>query len=72
MIHKFRNHIEQSAFGVCSELARYIGIAPSRVRMYFIYLSCATLGSPILMYLFMAFWLNIRQYIRDAEKNYEL
>jgi phage shock protein PspC (stress-responsive transcriptional regulator) len=61
MIDTFRNHIEQSAFGVCNTLAQYIGIAPSRVRMYFIYLSFGTLGSPIVLYLFMAFWLNIRK-----------
>jgi phage shock protein PspC (stress-responsive transcriptional regulator) len=69
MIHIFRNRIEQSAFGVCNELARYIGIAPTRVRLYFIYLSFGALGSPIVLYLFMAFWLNIRRYMK---KSYEV
>jgi phage shock protein PspC (stress-responsive transcriptional regulator) len=42
-----------------------MGIASSRVRLYFIYVSCLTMGSPVLLYLIAAFWLNIRQYIRN-------
>jgi phage shock protein PspC (stress-responsive transcriptional regulator) len=54
----------QSAFGVCNYLGYKMGIASSRVRVYFIYLSFVTLGSPVVLYLFMAFWLNIRNYVR--------
>lgn len=57
--------LERSAFGVCNYLGEKMGIASARVRVYFIYLSFATLGSPILLYLFVAFWLNIRDYIRQ-------
>lgn len=60
--------LERSAFGVCSYLGERMGIASARVRMYFIYLTFAALGSPILVYLFAAFWLNIRRYIKDNEK----
>ncbi len=64
MIEQVRRILEQSAFGVCSYLGEKIGVASSRVRIYFIYLSFLTLGSPIIVYLFAAFWLNIRQYIK--------
>lgn len=57
--------LERSAFGVCSYLGEKMGVASSRVRLYFIYISFATLGSPILIYLFLAFWLNIKQYIKN-------
>jgi phage shock protein PspC (stress-responsive transcriptional regulator) len=57
--------MERSAFGVCSYLGHQMGIASSRVRLYFIYVSCLTMGSPVLLYLIAAFWLNIRQYIRN-------
>jgi len=57
--------MERSAFGVCSYLGYRMGIASSRVRLYFIYVSCLTMGSPVLLYLIAAFWLNIRQYIRN-------
>jgi phage shock protein PspC (stress-responsive transcriptional regulator) len=58
--------LEKSAFGVCSYLGDKMGIASSRVRLYFIYLSFVTLGSPIIFYLFTAFWLNVRRYIRRS------
>lgn len=58
--------LERSAFGVCSYLGERMGVASSRVRMYFIYLSFVTLGSPIILYLFAAFWLNLKQYIKKS------
>ena len=58
--------LERSAFGVCSYLGTKMGIATARVRLYFIYMSFATLGSPILIYLFVAFWLNVRTYIKRS------
>lgn len=62
---KLKDILERSAFGVCSYLGDKMGIASSRVRVYFIYTSFATLGSPVLVYLFLAFWLNIKQYIKN-------
>ncbi|PSR12394.1 MAG: PspC family transcriptional regulator [Bacteroidetes bacterium] len=59
-----RQLLERSAFGVCSYLGEKMGLASSRVRVYFIYLSFLTFGSPIVVYLFAAFWLNIRQYLK--------
>ncbi|MCB0637252.1 MAG: PspC family transcriptional regulator [Lewinella sp.] len=59
-----RQLLERSAFGVCSYLGDKMGVAHSRVRVYFIYLSFLTMGSPILLYLFAAFWLNVRRYIK--------
>lgn len=58
--------MERSAFGVCAYLGDKMGIASARVRVYFIYLSFATLGSPILLYLFIAFWLNLKRYIKRS------
>jgi len=55
--------LERSAFGVCNTLGRAMGLSSATVRLYFIYLSFVTLGSPIIIYLFMAFWLNIRRYV---------
>lgn len=65
---QLKDILERSAFGVCSYLGEKMGVASSRVRLYFIYLTCATLGSPVLIYLFLAFWLNIRQYVRDQNR----
>ncbi|NNE27723.1 MAG: PspC domain-containing protein [Saprospiraceae bacterium] len=61
-----RHIIEKSVFGVCSQIAHKMGIASSRVRLYFIYLSFVTLGSPIIIYLILAFWINIKSYLRKG------
>ncbi len=58
--------MERSAFGVCSYLGEKMGLASARVRMYFIYLSFVALGSPIIIYLFIAFWLNVKRYIKNS------
>jgi len=64
-----RNIIERYSFGVCTYLGTKMGIATSRVRLYFMYLSFVTMGSPIIIYLILAFWLNFRSYLR---KGYDL
>lgn len=64
-MENLRNLLEKSAFGVCSYLGEKMGIASSRVRVYFIYLTFAAMGSPLLVYLFLAFWVNVRKYIKQ-------
>lgn len=59
-----RQLLEQSAFGVCHYLGDRIGVSSSRVRLYFIYVTFVTLGSPVLIYLIAAFWLNFKRYLR--------
>ena len=58
--------IEKSAFGVCQYLADKIGIRTERVRLYFIYASFFTFGSPVILYFALAFWLNIKSYLRQS------
>jgi phage shock protein PspC (stress-responsive transcriptional regulator) len=65
MFDEMKHLLEKSAFGVCSYLGEKLGIATTRVRLYFIYLSFAALGSPIIFYLFVAFWINIKDYIKQ-------
>ena len=64
-MEKIKNLFEKSAFGVCSYLGEKMGIASARVRIYFIYISFVAMGSPIIFYLFVAFWLNIKHYIKS-------
>ncbi|PSR52485.1 PspC domain-containing protein [Adhaeribacter swui] len=56
--------IESQAFGVCTALGEKLGFATSSIRMSFIYLSFLTFGSPVLIYLMLAFWLNIQKCLR--------
>lgn len=64
-MENIKNILERSAFGVCSFLGEKMGIASARVRVYFIYISFVAMGSPIIFYLFIAFWLNIKEYIKN-------
>lgn len=67
-MYGLKDYLERSAFGVCSYLGQKIGIPSARVRLYFIYLSFVTLGSPIILYLFAAFWLNLKRYISQSRR----
>jgi phage shock protein PspC (stress-responsive transcriptional regulator) len=55
---------EQQAFGVCTEMGTRLGVATASIRMYFIYASFLTLGSPVLIYLALAFLMNIHKHLR--------
>jgi len=61
-----RDFLEKSAFGVCQQLGEWMKINPARIRLYFIYASFVTFGSPFVLYLVMAFWLNIRKYVSSG------
>lgn len=58
--------VEKYSFGVCRYLGDKMGLKESRVRLYFVYTSFATFGSPIILYLVTAFWINIRKYLREG------
>ncbi|MTI33536.1 PspC domain-containing protein [Xanthovirga aplysinae] len=55
---------EDYAFGVCSKIGEKLGISSSSIRMYFIYASFFTFGSPVIVYLVLAFIMNIRKHMR--------
>lgn len=60
---KIREFLELQAFGVCSSIGEKLGIASTRIRMWFIYISFLTMGSPIILYMILAFWKNIKNYV---------
>lgn len=49
---------ELRSFGVSTWFARKLRVEVSRVRLFFIYASFIALGSPIIIYLIMAFILE--------------
>ena len=61
---RIENFLHRSTYGICKAMGDQLGIAHSKIRLYFIYLSFITLGSPIIVYLVVAFWQNVRKYIR--------
>jgi phage shock protein C len=61
-------YFEKQAFGVCEYLGEKLGIDSSRIRVYFIYTSFITLGSPIILYLILAFWLENKDFLTRKKR----
>ncbi len=63
---KLIKFFEDQAFGVCTRLGNYMGLSITSIRLFFIYASFLTFGSPILVYLALAFIINIRKSMRRS------
>jgi phage shock protein PspC (stress-responsive transcriptional regulator) len=68
-MNRLRRLIEWNAFGVCSYLGERLHISTSTIRKYFIYISFLTLGSPLIFYFFVAFWMNVKHYVWFSRRN---
>ena len=68
-MNKLKQFVEWHVFGVCTAIGDRIGIATTIIRKYFIYISFITMGSPLIIYLFIAFWMNIKKYMRNSRRN---
>ncbi len=58
MIDKIQTLVEKRIFGVCEYIGEKIGMKTSKIRLFFIYASFLTFGSPVIIYLIMAFILD--------------
>ena len=58
LINKIYIYFEKKAFGVCEWLGSIFGINPVLIRKFFIYSSFLTLGSPLLIYFPLAYFLE--------------
>ena len=68
-MQKIREFLELRAFGVCNAIGDRLGIASSKIRMWFIYISFLTMGSPVIIYMVLAFWVNIKNYVLAGRRN---
>ncbi len=64
MIQKTIFFFEMKSFGVCKWWARKLGISISKVRLGFIYASFIAFGSPLIIYLAMAWVLDHKHYFK--------
>lgn len=62
-----QSFLEKQAFGVCEWLGEKWGIKSARIRVYFIYLSFITFGSPLIIYLVLAFWLEHKDFLKSRK-----
>jgi len=72
MINRIKYFFEKHAFGVCGYLGEKLGISSSRIRLYFIYISFITMASPVIVYLILAFWMNVKKYMRASRAQFDL
>ena len=69
IVDKIKGFCELRMFGVLSLMGERMGIATSKIRMFFIYITFLGFGSPIFIYLIVAFVINIGNYVRARKRN---
>jgi len=62
-IYNIRHFFEKYGFAVSSRLADKLGMRAKSVRLFFIYVSFATLGVGFAVYLTLAFWLKLKDLV---------
>ncbi|WP_194777389.1 PspC domain-containing protein [Pararhodonellum marinum] len=63
-MEKLKIFFEERAFGVCSKLGEKLNFPIDSIRLFFIYTSFLTLGSPLVVYVILAMTMKIRTYFR--------
>ena len=66
IIDNIKAFFEKQAFGVCSWLGEKLTIPSADIRKFFIYTSFLAIGSPVIVYLILAFLLKLKQYFRNG------
>lgn len=59
---------ERQAFGICEWWGEKLNVPSANIRKFFIYASCLTVGSPIILYLTMGFLKNLRMMIAEQKR----
>jgi phage shock protein PspC (stress-responsive transcriptional regulator) len=54
--------VESHVFGVCERIGDKLNMPAKNIRLFFIYASCMTVGSPIIIYMILAFWIKMKDY----------
>jgi hypothetical protein len=62
-VYTIRHFFEKRGFYVSSRLADRLGMRAKSVRLFFIYVSFATLGVGFAIYLTLAFWLRLKDLV---------
>ena len=62
IIDSVKAFFEKQAFGVCAWLGEKMSIPSSAIRKFFIYTSFIAIGSPLIVYMILAFLLRMKNY----------
>jgi len=63
-MERIQHFFENQAFGVCTKLGEKLNLSTSSIRLFFIYASFLTFGSPLIVYLGLAYVINFRKHLR--------
>lgn len=58
-----RSVFENTVFGVCAYVGRKLNMPSKNIRFFFVYASFLTMGSPLIIYFILAFWLKLKNMI---------
>jgi phage shock protein PspC (stress-responsive transcriptional regulator) len=64
-IEAIKDFFERQAFGVCTAIGERLQMRSSVIRLFFIYTSFLTIGSPIIIYMILAFWIKMKSYVKS-------
>jgi phage shock protein C len=56
--------VESQVFGVCEAIGNRLNMPVKNIRLFFIYASCLTIGSPVIIYMILAFWIKMKDYVK--------
>jgi len=68
IIKRIQHTFEKNTFGVCAFIGEKAGLAVGSIRLFFIYASFLTLGSPLIIYLILAFIVDSRKHWRKSHR----
>ncbi|MES2621972.1 MAG: PspC family transcriptional regulator [Bacteroidota bacterium] len=63
-VESFKFSVESHIFGVCERIGNRLKMPAKDIRLFFIYASCLTIGSPIIIYMILAFWIKMKDDIK--------
>lgn len=69
IVENLKAYSEKQAFGVCTWLGEKMSIPSSDIRKFFIYTSFLAVGSPVIIYLILAFLLRMKNYFLNRKSS---
>lgn len=68
IVEGIKSWFERQAFGVCEWWGEKLRIRSADIRIFFIYTSFLTVGSPIIIYMIMAFLKKLKNLIAEQKR----
>ncbi|HRG87667.1 MAG TPA: PspC family transcriptional regulator [Chitinophagales bacterium] len=61
--------VESHVYGVCERIGERLKMPAKNIRLFFIYASCLTIGSPVIIYMILAFWIRMKDYVNGRRSH---